>query len=87
MSEHLTVINKKLDELVHRTLAGMAHWSGTGPKGARCGECKYLATINRKPLRCMKYTRLMSGKIGPKAIPLNTKACKYFEPEKTGASE
>lgn len=61
----------------------MAHWSGSGPRGAVCGKCLEFGDIGDddgthiKRNRCHKYHQLM-GKIGEAILP-NTPACKYFE--------
>lgn len=63
------------------TVSGMAHFAGTGPKGAVCRGCMHWCDVvdggKWKRERCDKYRELMH-RVGEK-IPGGTKACKYFE--------
>lgn len=80
----LTSVNPQLDAMISDTIPGMAHWAGSGPPGATCGKCAFLVstTIRSKvSTRCGQYTKMMDGEIGPRPIPKNTRACKYFEPK------
>ena len=81
---YLTEPNPQLAEMVRHTPPGMAHWSGTGPAGATCGQCEWFTEIKwggGKSTRCGKYTKMMNGQQGPKKIPAETFACKYFDPK------
>ena len=82
MAIPLTQPNQDLADKINRTIPGMAHWSGTGPKGMTCGSCQYFVTISRGmgvSTRCEKYSQMMSGRISPKKLPPGTFACKYFK--------
>jgi hypothetical protein len=88
----MTVLDKEFEAKRLRTLPGMAHFAGTGPKGKTCRECSewfsdyadsYFAVNGKhhgilKPRPCTKYTAMMQGKAGP-AIPYYAQACKYFD--------
>jgi hypothetical protein len=86
---HLTSINTEFEQQVRKTRAGMAHFAGTGPFTATCGECthwNYWRQIRNacgdlvrttKSQGCEKFYEL-TGKHGP-AIPPGTEACRYFE--------
>jgi hypothetical protein len=72
------------------TEPGMAHFAGTGPDGATCGQCKFRGYWRERmngsgfPIggsrsqACAKFHSLTGGH-GP-AINKNLRACKYFEP-------
>lgn len=78
----LTQIDPELERKVSVTIPGMAHWSGSGPVGAQCGHCKFFVSIKRglgNSTRCEKYASMMNGNYGPKKLPSETRACKYFE--------
>jgi hypothetical protein len=91
---HLTNPNPDLEQLRRRTVPGMAHFAGTGPKGKTCRECSEWTGCGKeagyyapkgahggliKPRSCDKYRELMRGDIG-EPIPPDTMACKYFDP-------
>lgn len=79
-------------EQINKTVPGMAHWAGTGPKGKTCRECISFATTGQRyaskggkhakgelmPSRCAAYRRL-KGEAG-KPVPHWKQACKHFEP-------
>ena len=57
---------------------GMAHFSGTGPPGATCGQCRHYGLKDRGFERmCTEYRR-MAGKWGGN-LDRHQSACKYFE--------
>lgn len=60
---------------IARSIVGMAHFAGTGPAYANCGQCEFWVTI-RKKMICEKY-RLLTGD-DKKAIPVTTPACRHF---------
>jgi hypothetical protein len=68
-----------------RAVAGMASFSGEGPFGAYCVDCVHVNGKSRRggrngPMgRCLKYSALMRGAVGP-AFNLSEQACKYFGP-------
>ena len=80
MTDHLTKPNADLEAMRERTIPGMAHWAGSGPKGKVCGECEFYTLhnigIGRSP-RCRKYFMMMRM-WGRTLLPLNTPSCKYF---------
>jgi hypothetical protein len=59
--------------------AGMAFFSGSGPAGKTCGDCKHLDGTGRKKRagRCLMFKKL-AGRRGEE-IDLRYSACKYFE--------
>lgn len=74
-----------------KTPEGMAHWSGTGPKGTTCRECEFWtggeeryasaksgshAATELKPGQCAKYKQLVGKCVG--MIPHRTASCKHF---------
>jgi hypothetical protein len=63
---------------------GMAYYTGSGPPGATCGDCRfrgYWANSDRKSRGCEKFY-LLSGRHGP-AVKMAWMACKYFEKGET----
>ena len=82
----------ELEQQIRHTRAGMAHWAGSGPAGATCGQCLYwtyweqvrneagntVKTRQRKG--CGKYYALTDCH-GP-ALPAVTEACRHFEQRK-----
>lgn len=78
----LTQVDPELERRVSATTPGMAYWAGTGPAAATCAACSFLVSLNRgvgTSTRCAKYAQMMNGKYGPKKLPPDTRACKYFE--------
>ena len=81
------MFDEKTEKGFLKTPDGMAYWSGTGPKGRQCRECRhytdegtYTSGKNlggRKPGRCLQFSMMMSGKKGSK-FPAHTSACRYF---------
>ena len=70
---------------IRRSHAGMAHFAGTGPKGAICKECAFFCFDKESPRKeqpCRKYSEMASGKKVKGKIPYNTAACKYYEARK-----
>jgi hypothetical protein len=67
-----------------QSVPGMAHFSGTGPKGTTCGHCNYWG-YRRESKKggiisvdaCKKFHKL-TGEHGP-AIKAALPSCKYFE--------
>lgn len=81
--DYYTVIDSDLHKKEIETPSGMAHWAGTGPEGAKCGDCiEYRYDIvdnkgrNTKRNSCFLYYRKM-GKHGS-ILPPQQSACKYF---------
>jgi hypothetical protein len=74
---------------IRRSREGQAHFAGTGPFGATCGECVYLGywrqrrngsgeiVKTERDGGCEKFYQL-TGKHGP-AVPAGTEACRHFE--------
>jgi len=76
----LTSPDPELDRLAAGTIDGMAHWSGSGPPGTTCGECRFWANEDRPnhyAFRCAKYFTMMK-KWGSRHIPFHQPSCKYF---------
>src|SRR6516165_3623137 len=73
-----------------KTVAGMAHFAGSGPLGETCGACAHLHQVKRHGRRincCAKFTELMcqafpSGRARAEGgeVPRGTPACRYFLP-------
>jgi hypothetical protein len=62
-----------------QAIAGMAHFSGSGPAGAVCSKCAsfILSQLKGEKSRCQKYQAL-TGSIGSMISGSNS-ACRYFE--------
>jgi hypothetical protein len=79
----------ELAKQIQRTREGQAHFAGTGPLGATCGECTHLGywkqthnakgdTVKTQHVGgCAQFHKL-TGKHGP-VVPPGTVACRYFE--------
>ena len=69
---------------VSKTVAGMAHFAGTGPVGATCSRCKFWQKSGgqqksgRKPKYICEKFRTMTGDAA-KLIPGTSPACRHFE--------
>ena len=85
------MFDEQTEEGMRRTVPGMAHWSGTGPKGTTCRECLHYTYEGRyasnskkhpagglKPGRCKKYQDLKKMKGKPFAH--HKPSCRHFEP-------
>ena len=77
---HLTVTNPVLERQVRKTIPGMAHFAGTGPRNTTCYTCVFWNTPDAH--RCGKYTEMMRGKVHYVTIPAGTPSCKYYEEAK-----
>lgn len=90
INPNLTIAHsERMRHWIAATPPGMAHWSGTGPKGRSCRECVhfinegYYAASNAhsanglKPGRCRKYTALMG--FNGKKFQHRTASCSHFE--------
>ncbi len=92
MQQHMTSIYDDISEKgIRETPPGMAHWTGTGPKGKVCRECVHYVSDARysanspghaknqlKPGWCKKTKELQGGMKGP-VFPTESKACRHFE--------
>ena len=79
----------ELAKQIQRTREGQAHFAGTGPFAATCGECAYLGywrqrrSANGEIVKtervgsCAQFHKL-TGKHGP-VVPPGSAACRYFE--------
>ena len=73
----------KLCRQIEASYEGMAHWAGSGPKGAKCRECRNWGDGTGKKQKamerpCDKFRRMTGTK--SKKVPRHAAACKYFEP-------
>jgi hypothetical protein len=80
----------ELTRQIKQTVRGMAHFAGTGPAGATCGQCDHLGyvqqiynaagdvTHTRHSGGCAKFFHLTQS--GGPAVPRTTPACRHFEP-------
>ena len=78
----------KLAAKIRKTHPGQAHWAGSGPSGATCGDCVHLgyyrkhvnfngdATHTQWTGGCAEFHRL-TGKHGP-VIRQCAEACRHF---------
>jgi hypothetical protein len=85
----LVSLDPIFDSQIAKTRPGQAHFGGTGPFGATCGECAFLGYWRQisnasgdlvrttKSQGCEKYFKL-TGRHGPALAP-GTDACRYFE--------
>jgi hypothetical protein len=92
-SRHLTTgYEPALAAMMHATVPGMAHWSGSGPSGETCGHCGHLGyweqvrndtgdTVysRRRTGCCAKFFQL-TGKHGA-VVPVTASACRHFQPQ------
>jgi hypothetical protein len=79
----------ELAKQIQRTREGQAHFAGSGPLGATCGECAHLGYWRQRPNAngeiaktkrvggCAQFHKL-TGKHGA-VVPPGTEACRYFE--------
>jgi hypothetical protein len=68
------------EKQIAATRPGMAFWSGSGPKAAKCSGCLFWQVDPLRPRtkpRCEEFRRL-TGVAGP-PIPGGLRACKYFK--------
>jgi hypothetical protein len=75
-----------VDKLARQSFAGMAHFAGTGPRGATCKQCKLwnydpIKSPDETKARCWKYKQITNHNGG--LVPSVALACKYFEPRKS----
>jgi hypothetical protein len=88
ISPYLTSVNPTLDRLAAATDCGQAHWAGTGPEGATCGQCAFLGywqksyneagdTVNtKKSAGCAEFYRLTGRHGAP--VGRAALACRHF---------
>lgn len=87
-TEHLTAPDPQLAKFQAQTPPGMAFWSGTGPTGTTCRECRFWkedgldAEGDLKDAKCAQYERMMRAAMILEAqglyLPGATASCKYF---------
>ena len=89
LTQNLTrIASDDLSRQIRKTHVGMAHFTGSGPAGARCRQCMFwrdaelaarpeMMREKLKPATCRKFTHL-TNKQGQK-VPAAASACKYFE--------
>lgn len=79
-------------DAVRRTVAGMAHWAGTGPQGKTCRQCVHWTggkyrygphsgnhqPYELKPGKCGQYKRLTGRQVKAEKIAHSTRACRHF---------
>jgi hypothetical protein len=78
----------ELEQQIRKTYPGQAHWAGTGPFAATCGDCEFLGyfkqiqtpagntTGTRRAYGCAVFRRL-TGTHGP-TVPRHAEACRHF---------
>ena len=75
----LTGSDAAFESALRLTHAGQAHFAGSGPDGAACGQCRHF--VRSKPGsstgRCAMFRRL-AGKNGP-IFPQHALPCRHFE--------
>lgn len=85
----LTQPDPLLGAQIRHTVRGMAHFAGSGPLDAVCGQCTHFG--GKRPRRdrvdgefkkhlCRAYTFVSGGQRATTGIPPRTPACRYFEP-------
>ena len=90
-AQHLTSLDPGFDLQVRSSYPGQAHFAGTGPARATCGQCVHWVQKRKNPRAqarktqkpdqnnsCAEFLRL-TGKHGP-AVPRHALACRYFKP-------
>ena len=81
MDWRLTVAHpQQLHDSINASFAGMAHFAGTGPNGARCRDCKFWVDVSRRLNKPCRKFKSLRGRRGP-LVPGTASACKYFEEE------
>jgi hypothetical protein len=83
---HLTTgYSPELTTQIRRSREGQAHFAGTGPFAATCGECAFLGywkQVRNASGDTVKSLRVggfqLTGKHGP-VVPPGTEACRYFQ--------
>ena len=90
ISQHMKSLDPEFDRRVAATYPGQAHFAGTGPDGATCGQCAHLGYWKKiytsagepahakKSSGCAEFYRL-TGEHGP-AVPGTALACRHFRP-------
>src|SRR5262245_52924901 len=77
---HLTEPDPVLAALIRSTPPGMAHWSGTGPIGAHCVQCRWWRSGTQ---RCGEFVRLVRAtgvrNVMRLPVPGETAACRHFD--------
>lgn len=77
----LTAINPELDRQVRQTFEGQAHFAGTGPKGATCGNCRHWSGDQHSGSAiCLEYWRRVRRAPPKKGfrVPRDAPACSAF---------
>jgi hypothetical protein len=74
---YLTEPDPALKRLVEATPSGMAHWSGTGPPGTVCEQCRFYGYGMQHPDSCYRYFLVTKQHGAP--LPISTPSCKHFE--------
>ncbi len=67
-----------LKRLMEATPSGMAHWSGTGPSGTVCGQCRFYGSSTQYRNSCSRYYEIF-WQHGA-AFPAESPSCQYFKP-------
>jgi hypothetical protein len=82
------------EQQIRQTYEGQAHFAGSGPFGATCGECAHLGYYRQvrngrgetvaTPFTggCSKFYQL-TGKHGP-VVPGHAESCRHFERREGG---
>ena len=74
-------------DLVAKTIAGQAHFAGTGPAGMTCRQCVHWGGKSSPrrddagelmPRRCRQFSRMMQSLECRTGIPHGTAACRHF---------
>jgi hypothetical protein len=94
LTPHLTGgCEPELRGQINKTYPGMAHWAGSGPFGATCGECAHLGYWRQyrnergeivrtaHSAGCARFHQLTHGH-GP-AVPPQAEACRHCERRNT----
>lgn len=91
ISEHLTDPDPELTRKAARTMPGMAHFAGSGPRATTCMECRFWGLANKhtyfakggshggriKPEPCSKFRQMMQ--MDGDKVADHIASCKYFE--------
>ena len=83
MTPHLTVGHDQgLTQCFAKSIEGMAHFAGTGPKDEQCKTCRHWGNGSGPKQRaqtrpCAKFVS-MTG-VESKGVPRRAAACRHFE--------
>jgi hypothetical protein len=84
--KELGLFEGPVDKLARQSFSGMAHFAGTGPRGATCKQCRLwdndpVKSPDAPKAQCKKYQQITNHP--GNEVPSIAAACKYFEARKS----